>query len=63
MTFPLPSDKKDVYFCLFVGLSLCLFMGMLRNKKSFKKRTYSKKKSSNKRICISKDFEKINTDI
>lgn len=37
MMFPLPSDKK---MCTSVCLSLCLFMRMLRNKKSFKKNIY-----------------------
>lgn len=37
--FPLPSDEKMcTSVCLFVGLSLCLFMGMLQ--KEFKKKSY-----------------------
>lgn len=47
--FPLPSDEKMcTSVCLFVGLSLCLFMGMLQ--KEFKKKIL--RKSSKKRKCI-----------
>lgn len=42
MTFPLPSELNDVCFCSYVGLSLRLFLRMSSNKKSFKKKSYSK---------------------